>query len=165
MTPLALLLLLTPAAGDVLNEPFRAVTIVKGEHHTFRVKGLETVTGSSGRCLEEGVESGEEDAIWIEGACEGLRTVMVARADGSVIQVMACGEDPEHRTAEQLKLRQKLQSELKKHRSITACVRNGRVELWGWWRTDAEAATVKALEKKYGLEKVHSFVEKLPAEE
>ena len=162
MTALLLLSLTMPGAIDVLTEPYRAVTIEKGERRRFRVATLETVTGSSGRCVEEGVDSEEIDTIWIEGACSGLRTVMVARANGTAVQVMACSEDPETRTPEQLKLRQKVQGELKKHRTITACVRNGRVELWGWWKSDAEAATVSAIVKKYGVDRVRNLVEKLP---
>jgi hypothetical protein len=76
---------------------------------------------------------------------------------------MACAE-PEERTAEQVKLRKALQAQVKAWKSVTACVRNGRVELWGWVKTAADQKKLDALEAKYGLEKVRSFVEVIEVE-
>lgn len=163
MTGLVLTLLLS--AADVLNEDYRAVTIETGTRKSFRVPKLETVTGSSGRCIEEGLDTGENESIYLEASCEGVRTSLVWRTDRKRMHVMACAEDVEKRSPELLKLRVRVQSELKSHRSITACVRNNRIELWGWWKSETEAAVVAALQKKYGLEQLRSFVEKLPTEE
>ena len=74
-------------------------------------------------------------------------------------------EDPQTRTPALLKLRQKVAAELKASKSVTACVRNGKVELWGWVKTEAEVAQVAALEKKYGLDSVRSYAEKIQSEE
>ncbi|MFZ5439560.1 MAG: hypothetical protein ACOZQL_06110 [Myxococcota bacterium] len=164
MKPLLVVALLSLSAAEVLSGDYRAVTIEVGQRRQFRVPKLETITGSSGRCLEEGMDQEEPEAIWIEASCAGVRTSLVWKKDGARVHVMACAEDPEGRTPAQLKLRQKVQGELKL-KSTTACVRNGRVELWGWYRTDAEGAQLAALEKKYGLEQVRNFTEKLHLEE
>ncbi len=165
MKPLLLVSLLWLGAAEILSGEYRAVTVEVGQRRQFRVPKLETVTGSSGRCVEEGMDSEEYETIWIEASCSGVRTSLVWKKDGTRVHVIACAEEVENRSPVMLKLRQKLQGELKQLKSVTACVRNGRVELWGWFRTDAEGAQVSALEKKYGLESVRSFVEKLPAEE
>lgn len=164
MKPLLALSLLSLAAAEVLSGEYRAVTLEVGQRRQFRVPKLETVTGSSGRCVEEGMDHEEPEAIWIEASCAGVRTSLVWKKDGTRVHVMACAEEVEGRTPAQLKLRQKVQGELKQ-KSVTACVRNGRVELWGWYRTDAEGAQLAALEKKYGLDQLRSFAEKLHVEE
>lgn len=164
MKPLFALSLLSLGAAEVLSGEYRAVTLEVGQRRQFRVPKLETVTGSSGRCVEEGMDQEEPEAIWIEASCPGVRTSLVWKKDGSRVHVMACAEDLEGRSPAQLKLRQKVQGELKQ-KSVTACVRNGRVELWGWYRTDAEGAQLAALEKKYGLEQLRNFAEKLHVEE
>jgi len=163
--PLLWVSLLSLNAAELLSGDYRAITLEVGQHRQFRVPKLETVTGSSGRCVEEGVDSEEPESIWIEASCSGVRTSMVWKKDGSRVHVMACAEDPGTRTPAMLKLRQKVQNDVKSLKSVTACVRNGRVELWGWFKTAAEGAQVTALEKKYGLESVRSFVEKLEGEE
>lgn len=165
MTPLLLVSLLSLHAAEVLSGDYRAVTLEVGQRRQYRVPKLETVTGSSGRCVEEGMDSEEPEAIWIEASCSGVRTSIVWKKDGSRVHVMACAEDPETRTPATLKLRQQVDKELKSLKSVTACVRNGRVELWGWFKTDAEAAQLTALEKKHGLESVRSFAEKLSGSE
>lgn len=164
MKPLVLSLLVLSGA-EVLSGEYRAVTLEVGERRQFRVPKLETVTGSSGRCLEEGMDGELVETIWIEASCAGVRTSLAWKTDGTRMHVMACAEDVEHRTPAQLKLRQKVQAELKSKPTMTACVRNGRVELWGWYRTEAEGAQVAALEKKYGLDQVRSFVEQLVVEQ
>lgn len=162
-TALALLLVLSGA--EVLSGDYRAVTLEVGQRSRFRVPKLETITGSSGRCLEEGLDGEEPEAIYIETSCAGVRTSLVWRNDGKRVHVMACAEDPETRSPLLLKLRQKIQGELKNLKSVTPCVRNGRVELWGWVRTDADEAAVKAIEKKYGQDQVRSHAEKVATEE
>lgn len=163
-SPLLVVALLLSSA-ELLTGDYRAVTMEVGQHRQFRVPKLETITGSSGKCLEEGMDSEEPDSIWIEASCAGVRTSLVWKKDGSRVHVMACAEDPETRTPALLKLRQKVQGELKGSKSVTACVRNGKIELWGWVKTDAEAAKLTALEKKYGLESLRSYAEKLQAED
>lgn len=162
---LGVVALLSLSSAELLTGEYRAVTLEVGQHRQYRVPGLETVTGSSGRCIEEGMDSEEPEAIWLEASCSGVRTSLVWKKDGTRVHVMACAEDPQTRTPAQLKLRQKVQGELKASRTVTACVRNGRVELWGWVRTDAEGAQLAALEKKHGLEQLRSFAEKLQTEE
>lgn len=167
MKSLALLTLCAPlllGAGEVLTGEYRAVTIEVGQRKQFRVQKLESVTGSSGRCLEEGLDGDEPETIWMEASCSGVRTALVWKTDGTRVHVMACGEDAEKRSPELLKARQKVDKDLKGLKSVTACVRNGRVELWGWVKTETELNQIKALEKKYGLDVVRNFVEKLETE-
>ncbi len=164
MQPLVVLGLLSLSAAEVLSGDYRAVTVEVGQRRQFRVPGLETITGSSGRCVEEGVDQEEPETLWIEGSCAGLRTMLAWRKGGARVHIMACAEDPEKRTPEQHKLRQKVQGELKALKSVTACVRNGRVELWGWAETDAQLAQLAALEKKHGQDRVRNQVERLAAE-
>lgn len=158
------LAVLLMGAAEQLTGEYRAITLEVGQRRQFRVAKLETVTGSSGRCIEEGLDSEEAEAIFVEASCAGVRTALVWKTDGTRVHVMACAEDPETRTAEQLKLRRTVEGQLKALKSVTACVRNGRVELWGWVRTDAEAAQLKALEKRFGIDSVRSFAERLEVE-
>ncbi len=157
--------LLMLGSAEVLSGDYRAVTLEVGQRRHFRVPKLETITGSSGRCLEEGLDGEEPEAIWIEATCAGVRTSMVWKKDGSRVHVMACAEDLETRTPALLKLRKKIEGELKGSKTVAACVRNGRVELWGWVKTDAEGTLIASLEKKYGLDSLRSFAEKIQSEE
>jgi hypothetical protein len=157
LVPLAMPLLLLGAA-EVLREDYRAVTLEPGGRARFRVPDLEYVTGSSGRCIEEGLDSEEPETFVLVASCAGVRTSLAWKKDGTRVHVMACAE-PEDRTAEQVKLRKTLQGQVKAWKSVTACVRNGRVELLGWVKTAADQKKLGALEAKYGLEKVRSFVE------
>ncbi len=165
MKPLLVCALLSLGAAEVLSGDYRAVTLETGQRRQFRVPKLETITGSSGRCVEEGLDSGEPDSIWIEASCAGVRTSLVWKKDGSRVHVMACAEDVESRTADQLKLRQKVQNELKANKAVTACVRNGRVEIWGWVKSAAEQAQVEVQVKKHGLDAVKNFAELIKTEE
>lgn len=162
---LGMVTLLSLGAAELLSGDYRAVTLEVGQHRQFRVPKLETITGSSGRCLEEGMDSEEPEAIWIEATCAGVRTSLVWKKDGSRVHVMACAEDPQTRTPALLKLRKKIEGELKGSKTVAACVRNGKVELWGWVKTDAEGALIASLEKKYGLDSLRSYAEKLQSEE
>lgn len=163
LVPLAVLLM---GAAEVLQAglEYRAVTLDPTERRRFRVVNLETVTGSSGRCVEEGMDSEEPDTFWVEASCAGIRTSLAWRKDGTRIHVMACAE-PEERTKAQVALRKKLQGDLKAFKSVTACVRNGRVELWGWVKSEADKKKMTALEAKYGLDAVRSFVELIEEEQ
>lgn len=152
------------AVAEVLAGDYRAVTLEVGQRKQFRVPKLETLTGSSGRCLEEGMDTGEPETIWVEASCGGVRTSLVWRKDGTRAHMMVCAEEVEGRSAEALKLRQKVQGELKALKSVTACVRNGRVELWGWVQTDEELKRLAALEKKHGMELVRNFAERVVPE-
>lgn len=157
MTPALLLVL---SGVEVLTGDFRAVTVETGQRVQFRVPRLETITGSSGRCVEEGMSSDEPDTLWLEGSCSGVRTALAWKKDGSRVHIMACAEDVEERTAEQLKLRQRVQQELKRWKSVTACVRKGQVQLWGWVKAQSDLEAMTALERKHGGA-VRSFVERI----
>lgn len=160
MKPLVLLAmpLLFLGSAEVLKEDYRAVTLEPGGRARFRVPNLEYVTGSSGRCIEEGMDSEEPETFFLEASCAGVRTSLAWKKDGTRVHVMACAE-PEERTAEQVKLRKVLQGQVKAWKSVTACVKNGRVELLGWVKTAADKKKMGALEAKYGLDRVRSFVE------
>ena len=80
------------------------------------------------------------------------------------VHVLACAEDTK-RTPALVKLRQKLQGELKAYKAMTACVRGGRVELWGWAVTPQERDFASGLAKKHGLDQVDSHVELLSEDE
>jgi hypothetical protein len=164
MKTLVLLPLLILGGAEVLKEDYRAVTLEPKGRTRFRVPNLETVTGSSGRCIEEGMDSEEPETFWLEASCGGVRTSLAWRKDGTRIHVMVCAE-PEERTAEQVKLRKAVQAALKGMKSVTACVRNGRVELWGWVKSAADKTRMTALEARHGLDKVRSFVELIETED
>lgn len=157
-------LLLLGAAEPLAGQRYRAVTLEPGQRRMFRVAELEKVTAASGRCVEEGMDVDEPETFWLEGSCSGVRTTFAWRRDGSRVHVMACAEDGT-RSPAQVKLRQRLQGELKAFKAMTACVRGNRVELWGWAQTPKEREHVLALEKKYGLDQVVNHVELLGEDE
>lgn len=160
-----LLTLLCLGAVEPLGSTrYRAVTLDPGERKFFRVAELEKVTAASGRCVEEGMDVDEPETFWLEGTCAGVRTTLAWRRDGSRIHVMACAEDGK-RSPELVKLRQRLQTELKGARAMTACVRGNRVELWGWALTQKEKALPEALAEKHGLDRVVNHVELLGEDE
>lgn len=165
MKALALVGLLSFGAAEVISGEYRAVTLESGQRRHFRVPNLETITGSSGRCVEEGMSGSEPDTIWIEAACSGVRTSLAWKKDGTRVHVMVCAEDLETRTTEQLKFRQKIEKELKSLKTVTACVRNGRVELWGWVKTASEQAQLDALVKKHSLDGLKNNAELIKTEE
>ncbi|MGV3622149.1 MAG: hypothetical protein ACO1OB_15100 [Archangium sp.] len=162
---LATLALLNFGAAEVITGDYRAVTMESGQRRHFRVPKLETITGSSGRCVEEGMTSDEPDTIWVHAECGGVRTSLLWKKDGSRVHVMVCAEDLETRTHEQLKFRQKIEKELKGAKSVTACVRNGRVELWGWVKTAGEQAQLDALVKKHAIDGLKNNAELIKTEE
>ncbi len=136
---------------------YRAVTIGFEESKSFKVPGVERVTAASGNCLEETLDIEETQTMVITAACEGVRTTMVWLKDGTRIHMLACAEDRELKP-ELKKLRAKLQSEMKGWKSATACVKNGRVELWGWVEKQEDKDKIAALALKHG-EKVLDKVE------
>ena len=136
---------------------YRAVTISFEENKSFKVPGVERITASSGACLEETLDVEETQTLIITATCDGVRTSMVWLKDGTRIHMLACAEDKELKP-ELRKLRTKLQGELKAWKSATACVRNGRVELWGWVEKPEDKDKVAALALKHG-EKVLDKVE------
>lgn len=165
MKPFVAAALLSFGAAEVLTGDYRAVTMESGQRRHFRVPKLETITGSSGRCVEEGMTGDEPETIWVEAACGGVRTSLLWKKDGTRVHVMVCAEDVETRTSEQLKFRQKIEKELKSLKSVTACVRNGRVELWGWVKNASEQAQLEALVKKHGLDGLKNNAELVKTEE
>ncbi len=155
--------LLSLGASETLQGvKYRAVTLEPSQRKLFRVPNLERVTGASGRCIEEGIDLEHVESFWLEGTCSGVRTTLVWLNDGTRIHVMACAE--EDRTPALVKLRQKLQSDVKGWKSVTACVRNGMVELWGWVPEAADKKKLNALELKYGLDHVKDRVDVLEEE-
>lgn len=153
-----------PSFEVLENIEYRAVTIEPGQRKSFRVPTLEKVTASSGACVEEGMEFETGETFWLRATCGGVRTALVWRADGKRIHVLACAED-EKRAPAVVRLRLKLQGELKGSRQQTACVRNGRVELWGWASSAEDKMRLDALAAKYGDEQVKNFIELLEAAE
>jgi hypothetical protein len=146
------------ADHEVLEGEYRAVTLEANEHRVFAVADLEKVTGSTGRCIDEGNAVGVENSFWVEATCSGLRTVMVWKKNGQRMHLMVCAEG-ENASPERLALRKKLQAELKSYKSLTPCVRNGKVELWGWVATESDRRKLAALETKHGAASVRNFVE------
>jgi hypothetical protein len=161
----ALALLLVVGAAEPLGSArFRAVTLEPGQRKHFRVERLEKVTAASGRCVEEGMDVDEPQTFWLEASCGGVRTTLAWRQDGSRVHVMACAED-DKRTPALVKRRQKVQSELKAFKAVTACVRNGTVELWGWALEPKEYEQLQALSRRLGDDQVTNKVELLSEDE
>ncbi len=154
----ALLVLLSGATETLVNVEYRAVTLEPGQRKGFRVPTLEKVTATSSTCVEEGMDLDQAETFWMQAACSGVRTAFAWRADGHRVYVMACAEDSAARPAALVKLRQKVQVEAKLSKSQTACVRNGRVELWGWAKSAEEKAGLDQFVAKHA-DQVTSFVE------
>lgn len=153
MKPLAALLtfLALGAAEQLGDARYRAVTLEPAQRKMFRVADLEKVTAASGRCIEEGMDVDEPQTFWLEATCGGVRTTFAWKKDGTRVHVMACAEDSK-RSSALVKVRQRLQGELKGLKSVTACVRGERVELWGWALTQKERDVVAALASRHGAE-------------
>lgn len=137
---------------------FRAVTLAHEEHKQFKIPDVERLTASSGMCLEETLDVEETQTLIISATCEGVRTSMVWLKDGTRIHMLACAEGAAVKP-ELKKLRVKLQGELKAWKSATACIRNGRVELWGWVEEPDDKEKVAQIAAKYDFEKVVNKVE------
>jgi hypothetical protein len=147
------------AGPEVLkNIRYRAVTLAHEERKQFKIPDVERLTASSGMCLEETLDVEETQTLIIGATCEGVRTSMVWLKDGTRIHMLACAEgamlNPDLK-----KLRMKLQSELKPWKSATACVRNGRVELWGWVEEKSDQEKIAKIANKHAYEKVANKVE------
>lgn len=151
------------AAEQLGTVRYRAVTIEPNKRLTFRVSELEKVTAASGRCVEEGMDLDEPETFWLEASCSGVRTTFAWKKDGTRVHVMACAEDAKRAPA-LVKLRQKVQGELKAFKSVTACVRGNRVEVWGWTTSVPERDKLAFLLGKYAGE-VDDHVELLSEEE
>ena len=150
--------MLSLGSAELLTVQYRAVTLDPGQRRLFRAPGIERVTAASGRCVEEGMDTVEPDTFWVEATCGGVRTSLVWLKDGTRYHVMACAEE-EDRPQRLLKLRQKIQNDVKAWKSVTACVRNGKVELWGWVKVPEDKKKMLAIELKYGLDDVKNRVE------
>jgi len=147
------------AAPEVLKGlRYRAVTLAFEERKLFKIPDVDRLTASSGMCLEESLDIEESQTLAISATCEGLRTSMVWLKDGTRIHMLACAEGQVMRP-ELKKLRAKLQGELKRWKSATACIRNGRVELWGWVEEPEDRDKVAAIAAKYDAERVVNKVE------
>jgi hypothetical protein len=156
----AVLALLASSLEDLGPATHRAVTLEPGERRRFHVPGLETITGGTGQCIDESLDAEVPETLTLEATCGGVRTTLAWRRGGARVHILACAEDAS-RPAALLPLRRQLQRELSALRSVAACVRNGKVELWGWVSTPAELARLAALEKQHGLERVRNHVELL----
>lgn len=137
---------------------YRAVTLAASERKLFKIPDVDRVTGSSGACLEETLDLEETETLAITATCESVRTSMVWLKDGTRIHMLACSEAATV-SAPLKKLRAKLQGDLKKWKSTTACVRNGRVELWGWVEHPADRDKIAALVEKQDPAQVVNKVE------
>ena len=156
-----LLLAASPAAAgpEVLKGVrYRAVTLAHDERKQFKIPDVDRLTASTGLCLEESLDVEETGTLIITASCAGVRTSMVWLKDGTRIHMLACAEDPVL-NPELKKLRLKLQGELKAWKSATACVRNGRVELWGWIEEPDDKDKIAKIASKYDVEKVVNKVE------
>lgn len=151
--------LLAADPESLVGLSYRAVTFEPGQHRQFRIPQMERVTGASGDCIEETLDSGEMETLSLQSSCAALRTAMVWRRDGSRVNLMVCAESAE-RSPALVKLRRSVSQALQsaKLKGATACVRNGQVELWGWALTEQELKTVVALERRFGSS-VRSHVE------
>lgn len=148
------------AAPEVLKGvQYRAVTLAPDEKKSFKIPGVERLTASSGDCLEESLDVEETETLIITAVCGGIRTSLVWLKDGTRIHMMACAEERDARS-DLKKLRADVQKKLKS-KSATACVRNGRVEMWGWTGDKAEKERIAELSQKLGVEKVVDKVELL----
>jgi hypothetical protein len=163
MTAWLLSLVLSGCGPEVVTGTHRAITLEPGERRLFHVPDLGTVTGSTGRCVEETLDSSENDTLALEASCAGVRTTLVWTKSGKRLHIMACAE-ADDRTSALVTFRKSIQAQLKSLKSVTACVRNGRVELWGWVNDANELKRLGALEKKHGLERVRSYVELVESE-
>jgi len=162
---LGLSVVAAPQATEQLGQlRFRAVTIEPSKRLTFRVANLEKVTAASGRCVEEGMDLDEPETFWLEASCSGVRTTFAWKKDGTRVHVMACAEDSKRAPA-LVKVRQKVQADVKAFKSVTACVRGNRVELWGWVATPAERDKLALLVAKYPPEEFDNHVELLSEDE
>lgn len=147
------------AAPEVLKGiRYRAVTLAHEERKMFKIPDVEKVTGSSGACLEETLDLEETQTLVITATCESVRTSMVWLKDGTRIHMLACAEASAVRP-DLKKLRVKWQGELKKWKSTTACVRNGRVELHGWVESAADRDKLQAMVEKQDPTKLVNKVE------
>lgn len=160
LAALMLLAAATARAGPEILKGvrYRAVTLAHEEHKQFKIPDVERLTASSGLCLEETLDVEETQTLIISATCEGVRTSMVWLKDGTRINMLACAEGVVLNPALK-KLRARLQAELKPWKSATACVRNGRVELWGWVEEPDDKDRVAKIAAKYDFEKVVNKVE------
>ena len=138
---------------------YRAVTLEPNERRRFTVPGLERVTGSTGACVEEGTDQELPDTFFLQASCGGVRTTTVWRSGGKRVWVLACAED--ERTPALLAVRRALQRELAGLRAVTACVRRGHVELWGWVANEKEREKVAAAVRRRSPDAVVDKVETL----
>ncbi len=157
--------LVLSGAPDLGDDRYRAVTLEPLERKAYRVKNLDEVTGASGRCVREGVDATDGfETFWVQADCGGLRTTMVWKKDRTRMHVMVCAEDEEGRNDTLVAQRKRVAAEVKGFRAVTACVRNGRVELWGWVFTEADLKKLNKLVAKHQFDTVRSFVEHIAPE-
>ncbi len=148
------------AQAENLDVEYRAVTLAVNERRVFHVPHLDRVTGSTGRCVAEGLDSVEPQSFWVQGLCSGMRTVMVWKKTGRRMHLLACVESDD--VAKDVMVnRNAISNELKAMKSVTVCARNGRVELWGWAQTLKEADRINAILAKYDRSAVRNFVERI----
>lgn len=149
MSALVLAALLA-AAPEELTGRYRAITLGPAERRELHAAGLERVTGSSGRCLEEGMAPDSVETMFVEAKCAGVRTSIAWLKGNKRIHVLVCAED-QARSKAAVKLRERAQRELKGQPSVTACVRGDEVHLLGWAATASEREKLGAAAKRLGL--------------
>ncbi|MBL8949928.1 MAG: hypothetical protein JNK82_04065 [Myxococcaceae bacterium] len=142
------------AEPELLTGRYRALTLNPNERRELKAVGLERVTGSSGRCLEEGMALDSVHTMFVEAKCASVRTSMAWLDNGKRIHVLVCAED-ESRPAATVKKRQKVQTELKAWKGVTACVQGNEIHLLGWVQNASER------EKLAGIARKHDLVDKV----
>ena len=148
------------AQAETLDVEFRAVTLAVNERRVFHVPHLDRVTGSTGRCVAEGLDSAETQSFWVQGLCSGMRTVMVWKKNGRRMHLLTCVEGDDA-SSDVTQNRNAISNELKAMRSVTVCARNGRIEVWGWTQTPKEMDRINAILTKYDRSSVRNFVERI----
>jgi hypothetical protein len=144
---LALLLLADP---EVLKGgAYRAVTIKAGDRKLFKIPDLEKLTGSSGKCIEEGMADTDEGIIAVSAECAGVRTTMAWLNDKRRVTLLVCAEKETTPALE--KQRSAIAKELRDIGSVTVCIREKTLWLHGWVFTDAQQARVRAIAGKNEL--------------
>ncbi len=157
--PLLGLLLAGASAENLGTAQFRAVTLTPGQVKAFVIPGLERVTGSSGACVEEATPSDAFETISVKATCGGLRTSFAWRKDGTRVHLLVCAEE-DPRSKRLVALKGKVAAQLKS-KLLTACGRNGQVEVHGWARSAEEKERLEKLGAKE-VGRVKSYVELLP---
>jgi hypothetical protein len=128
---------------------YRAITIKAGERKLFKIPDLDRLTGSSGKCIEEGMADTDEHIIAISADCAGVRTTMAWLNDKRRVTLLVCAEKETTPALE--KQRSAIAKELRDISSVAVCIREKALWLHGWVFTDAQQARVRSISDKNPL--------------